>query len=59
MELRLRETEDLQATQQATFLGPLLVLAQGGEFVLSVIAWDVGCLLPSASWRLVQIFFVG
>ena len=46
------EAADQRATLQATFLGPVLVSARGGEFVLFVAALIAGCLLPSDSWRL-------
>ena len=43
------EAADQRATLQATFLGLVLVLAQGGEFVLFMVALIAGCLLPSES----------
>ena len=59
MGLRCGEVEDQRATQQANFLGPVLVSVRGGEFVLFVAALVAGCRLPSALWQLVKIFFVG
>ena len=60
--LRCGEAAERRAKQQATFLGPVLVSAPVGEFVLFVLfVADLvaGYLLNSVSWRLVQIFFVG
>ena len=59
MGLRRGEAADQWATQKANLLGTMLVSAQGGELVLFVADRVAGYLLPSASWWLVQLFFVG
>ena len=55
--LRRGEAADRRATHQENLLGPVLVLVRGGEFVLFVADLVAGCLLPSASWQLVQFTF--
>ena len=57
-----KEAVERRLTQQSNLLGPVLVLAPVGEFVLFflfVADLVAGYLLNSVSWRLVQIFFVG